>query len=219
MRRTILHRLLPALLLTGATMLPAVAQAQTSRIYFAGYLGLSKFPDMGYSESSSGETGDLKLSNGYNFGGALGIRLTNQLRLEGEYSYNKADVSSIDINGLGSFDIGGEFKSKVIFANLYYDFDLPWKVQPFVGGGLGYGWHAGEITDGSGNTLSVSSDDAALMWNVGGGLKYRTREDMAFTAGYRYVDSFDLNFGGYDVDYGAHEFRIGMEWDLPFSGP
>jgi opacity protein-like surface antigen len=191
------------------------AAAQTSRIYFAGYMGLNSFNDSKFNESTTGSSGDFGLDNGLSFAGALGIRLSQQLRFEGEYNYASTDIASVDIAGAGSFDIGGTFKSKVIFANLYYDLDVPWKIQPFIGGGLGYGWHSGEIDNGSGLLVSTSSEDANFMWNVAAGLKYRPTTDMAFTAGYRYVDSLDLNFGSYDFDYGAHEFRLGLEWDLP----
>ena len=195
------------------------ALAQTSRIYFAGYLGLNKFSDLTFSEKTRPASGDFKLSNATTFAGALGIRLTPQVRFEGEYSYGKGDFSSASIAGAGDFDMGGELKSKIIFANLYYDFDTPWTIQPFVGGGLGYGWHSGEVSDLSGRLNNASGDSAGIMWNAGGGFKFRPRSDMAFTAGYRYLDSIgDQSFGSYDVDMGSHEFRLGLEWDLPITG-
>lgn len=193
------------------------ASAQVSRLYFAGYLGLNSINDVSFSHSSPDTAGNLKFSKGTSFAGALGVRLTRNLRLEGEYSYTKSDLSSMNIAGVTG-DAGGEFARKAVFANLYYDFDLPWRIQPFVGGGLGYGWHSGEIVDGSSSLTSASASDSALMWNVGAGIKYRPRDDMAFTAGYRFVDSMDLDFGNYKTEYDAHEFRLGLEWDLPVGG-
>jgi opacity protein-like surface antigen len=195
------------------------ANAQTSRIYFAGYLGLNKFNDLDFTESTVPAQGSFRLSNSTTFAGALGIRLTSQLRLEGEYSYGNADLTSVDIASVGSFDTGGELKSKIIFANLYYDFDLPWKIQPFIGGGLGYGWHSGEISSATVGLTNASGDSDGIMYNLGGGFKYRPRDDLAFTAGYRYVDSIsDQTFGSFDVNMGSHEFRLGLEWDLPIVG-
>jgi len=199
----------------GLSLLPMTAQAQTSRLYFAGYMGLKSLDTLNFTESSVPAAGDFKMSNSTSFAGAMGIRLSRTWRVEGEYSYNRADFSGVDIAGSGSFDTGGEMNSKIIFANLYYDFDVPWKIQPYVGGGIGYGFHSGEINDGSALLTNASGDDAAMMWNFGGGVKYRPRDDMAFTAGYRYVDSFDLDFGNYTMDNHGHEFRLGIEWDLP----
>jgi OOP family OmpA-OmpF porin len=200
----------------AATLCSAsVAHAQTSRLYFAGYLGLSTFSDMEFSESSTSSNGDLQADNATSFAGALGIRLNRNIRLEGELSYRNSDFSTINIDGSGSFTAGGELKSSLAFLNVYYDFDVPWKVQPFIGAGLGYGWHSGEIVDSSGTSANTSADASGLAWNVGGGLRYRTQDNFAFTGSYRFVDSLDLDLGGYDIDYGAHEFRVGMEWDLP----
>jgi opacity protein-like surface antigen len=206
-----------ALLVLALTASPA--HAQTSRIYFAGYLGLHNFNDMEFSEKSTSSTGTLQIENSSSFAGALGIRLSQQLRLEGEYTYASGGVSRAEISGVGNFAMGGELQSKVIFANLYYDFDVPWKIQPFLGGGLGYGWHSAEIVDGSSMLTNSSGDAAGVMWNFGGGIKYRPRTDMAFTAGYRYVDAFsDMSYGNYDINLGSHEMRVGLEWDLPIAG-
>lgn len=210
------------LLLTLALLIFAAfspAHAQTSRIYFAGYLGLHNFNNMEFSEKTVPATGTFQVDNGTSFAGALGIRLSQQLRLEGEYTQTSGDLSRAEINSVGNFAMGGELQSKIIFANLYYDIDVPWKIQPFFGGGLGYGWHSADIVDGSSALTNSSGDAAGIMWNLGGGLKYRPRTDLAFTAGYRYVDSFsDISSGNYDINLGSHEFRLGLEWDLPIAG-
>ncbi|MAF97109.1 MAG: hypothetical protein CMH26_00570 [Micavibrio sp.] len=199
----------------GASALPAAAQ--TSRLYFAGYLGLNTFNDQKFEEKSTGSTGDFELDNTTSFAGALGIRLSRQLRVEAELSYRNAEIQSMDLGGVGTFDNGGELKSTFAFMNLYYDFDVPWKIQPYVGAGIGYGWHTGEIADSSGSLQNASAEESTIAWNVGGGLKYRPRRDFAFTGSYRYLDSLDLDVGSYNIDYGSHEFRIGAEWDLPYK--
>ncbi|MCB1720543.1 MAG: porin family protein [Rhodospirillales bacterium] len=192
------------------------AQAQTSRFYLAGYLGLNTFNDQEFTESASGNNGDFEIDNTMSFAGALGMRLSQQLRIEGELSYRNAEFSTADIAGVGTFSSGGELKSTLLFANMYYDFDVPWSIQPYIGGGLGYGWHSGEINDGSGLMVNASSDHTGIIWNAAAGIKYRPSPDMAFIAGYRYVDAVsDLEIGSYDVDFDTHEFRLGMEWDLP----
>lgn len=191
------------------------AHAQTSRLYFAGYLGLSTFNNIEFTESTTPGNGDLNLDNSTSFAGALGIRLSRQIRVEAELSRSRADFDGISIAGVGSFDAGGDLQSTFAFLNLYYDFDVPWKIQPFIGGGLGYGWHSITVNDTSGTLPNGSSDEAALAWNAGGGIKYRPRTDFAFTAGYRYVDSLNLDAGSYELNYGSHEIRFGMEWDLP----
>ncbi len=194
------------------------AQAQTSRLYLAGYLGLNVSDDQEFTDSGTGNTGNFQLSNSESFAGALGMRLSPQMRLEAEFSYRKADISDANIAGAGTLTVGDHLKSTILFANAYYDFDVPWTIQPYVGGGLGYAWHEGQISDASSTISSISSEDTSFVWNIAAGAKYRPRTDLAFTAGWRYIDSFtDLELGPQEIDYDTHEFRIGMEWDLPIN--
>ena len=194
------------------------AQAQTSRLYFGGYMGLLTFNDQDFTESSAPASGALELKNGYSLTGALGLRLSRELRVEAELSYGKTDFDRIQYVPTGaSGELGGELITWGTMLNAYYDFDVPWKIQPFVGAGAGFTWHTGEISDGAGIAVDVSEKDFAFAWQVGGGLKYRVAPDLAFSGSYRYSDSMDLQVGSYEIDYGAHEFRIGLEYDLSFE--
>lgn len=195
--------------------LSSIANAQTSRLYFAGYLGLNTYNDLAFSESTTGSAGDIELDSTQSFAGALGIRLSPQLRLEGELSYRNAGFSSADISGVGTFPGAGEIDSTIAMASLYYDFDVPWKIQPYIGAGLGYGWHGGAINDTSGTLPGAVVDDSTIMWNGALGFKYRPRTDFAFNVGYRYLGSEDLSVSSYETEYGSHEFRLGVEWDFP----
>jgi len=210
-KHLLLSATVSALLLTGMSQ----AQAQVSRMYFAGYLGLNVSNDQAFSEITTSNSGDFELDRAPSFAGALGIRLSNQLRMEAELSYRNAGLANVAISGVGSLNTGGEIESTMLFANAYYDFDVPWSVQPFIGAGLGYAWHAGKFSDQTAQLANVSGKDSNFIWNVAAGMKYRMRPDLALTGGYRYMDSFDLEFGSYDLDYSSHEFRLGLEWDLP----
>lgn len=210
--RTLKFAFLTCALITFAAQ---SANAQTSRVYFAGYLGLNTYNDQEFSEGSTNNVGDFEIDSAPSFAGALGIRLSRQVRFETELSYRNADFSSVDIAGQGGFGAGGEIDSTILMASLFYDFDVPWKVQPYIGGGLGYGWHGGQIEDGSGLLPNGDIDDADFIWNAALGFKYRPRSDFAFNVGYRYLDSFDLSVDDYELDYLSHEFRLGFEWDLP----
>lgn len=192
------------------------ASAQTSRIYFAGYLGLSSFNDQEFSAISPTTNGDIQVDNAVTFAGAMGLRLSRNLRIEAELSYRNANNDRIEY-GSGGGELGGELSSWIGMATAYYDFDvkLPWNLEPYVGAGIGYGFFQGDFNDQTGGIAPVSNEDYAILWNVAGGVKYRPRSDLAYTMGYRYIDSADLDFGNIDLDYSSHEFRIGLEYDLP----
>ena len=212
-----MKKFLLSALLAATTLLAynSSAQAQVSRIYLAGYMGLNTGTDQNFLETQTNNSGDFEFDNAVTFAGALGIRLSRQLRLEGELSYRNKEMSNVDIAGSGVFQAEGEIDSTIVMANLYYDFDVPWKTQPYIGGGIGYGWFGGETDDVSGILVNEAFDDQAFVWNIGGGFKYRPRSDFAWTAGYRYLASADLEFGNYEIDNTNHEFRLGIEWDLP----
>src|SRR5688572_5905126 len=120
----------------------AAAQAASGRLYFAGYLGLNTYSDAEFSESSAPASGEIELKNAISFGGALGLRLAPQWRVEAEASYRSGDLDRINIDGAGSFKLGGDLDTWLWMLNLYYDFDFEWDfLQPYVTAGVGLAGH------------------------------------------------------------------------------
>lgn len=197
--------------LIAATAQPA--QAQVSRIYMAGYMGLNTFSDQDFEDSGSTTKGSLRFDNAPSFAGAIGLRLSRDVRLEAELSYRNSEVSTFDFPG-ASGDAGGRIKQYLGFLNIYYDFDPIGKIQPFINAGLGMGMFSGSAKNTGGGPSFSHETTTALAWNAGAGIKYRTRDDMAFTLGYRYLDTTDLSFGDFDINYSSHEFRVGIEYDF-----
>lgn len=195
------------------------AYAQTSRLYFSGYMGLNTHNQESFSESTVPTGGSLKVQNAFSFAGALGLRLTSQLRVEGEVSYRKADMDRIDFNaGGGDFELGGDLKTWLVMLNGYYDFDFEWDhIEPFISAGIGLARHNGNIAPAGGPAPGGSGDDFGFAWQAGGGLKYRMNPGLAFTGGYRYLSTSDISLGSYDFGYSSHEIRLGVEYDLPVN--
>lgn len=194
----------------------SAAHAQSSRMYFAGYMGLNTFSGMEFSESAAPAGGDLEYSNTTSFAGALGLRLSPAMRLEGEVSYRNADVSSMSLDDGNIYDSGGNLRTYLFMLNAYYDFDLQWnKITPFVSAGVGLAYHDGEIHDASGLASNATGSDVGLAYQVGGGLKYRWDDNLALTGGYRYLGGSDIEFDNYNFDYSSHEIRFGLEYDIP----
>ncbi len=192
------------------------AEAQTTRFYTAGYLGLNIPTEMEYDETATFVSGDYDLENGTVFAGALGFRFSKKFRIEGELSYRKTDNSSMTVSNTSTVaEIGGDLAATMAMLNFYYDFDSYWKnVQPFIGAGLGYGTFDLSLSNAPVNGAN-RSDANAIVFAAGGGLKYRPRSDFAFVGSYRYLDTLNtLDFNGFEVDYGAHELLVGIEVDL-----
>lgn len=194
------------------------AQAETSRLYMAGYLGLTTLSNEAFSETTVPARGDIKFDNAGTFAGALGLRLNNKWRIEAEASYHKNDMSDIDIRGAGTFPIDGSVKTWLWMLNAYYDFDLEWDyIRPFVTAGIGLAYHDGQINDSSGFATDASDDSLGMAWQVGGGLKYKISDSLSLTGGYRWLGGSDAEIDGYEIDISGHEFRMGLEYDLPMG--
>ncbi|MGB4107570.1 MAG: outer membrane beta-barrel protein [Alphaproteobacteria bacterium] len=213
------RRLLPVLAAFAVSFCILPYAQAAKRIYFAGYMGLNSFPAMEFTETTTPADGELFMEDGISFAGAIGFKLTPQFRVEAELSRLSADMNSVDIVNLGSFEVGGDLDSTIAMINLYYDFDFNWKkIKPFIGAGIGYGWHEGTIDDVGGLAVNTSSESSGYVWQVGGGVRYPISESLSFISAYRYVDGADLAFGDYEkIDTGSHEVRIGLSWDLPFE--
>ena len=213
------RRLLPALaVFIGAmVMLPYAAHA-SKRVYFAGYMGLNIFPEQDFKDTSTNDTGLIGVDNTYSFAGAIGFKLTPQIRIEGELNYMNPELNTLQIDGTGAFDLGGDIETKMAMLNLYYDFDFSWRrVRPFVGAGVGYAWHDANIDNVGGVAQNISESSSGLVWQLGGGMRYPLGKDINLIGAYRYLDGQDIDLGPYEMDYGAHEFRVGISWDLPFE--
>jgi opacity protein-like surface antigen len=213
-----MKKFLPIALLAALFLFPFSAEAQTKRLYFAGYAGLSLNSDVDFSEPTTPSSGTYEADNSFNFAGALGLRFNRNFRMEAELSYRGSDIPAANVNGTGNVPLNGQLDSTVLLINGYYDFNIrDWKTQPYVTAGLGVGRHAADITDPGAFTQSVDDTTYNLMWNVGTGVKYRVKDNLAWTAGYRYLDGSDIDVGGTDLSFSSHEIRIGLEWDLAYE--
>lgn len=208
--------ILLGLMVSAITLTAQDALAQTSRLYFGGYLGLNRATESSFDDGNSGESGDIEMGNALSLAGALGVRIDNKWRVEGEMSLRTAEWNQIDFASGASASASGELTSWMFMLNGYYDFDTRWKgFQPFATAGIGIVHHTGEIDDRSIHNADVSDDSMGYAVQFGGGVKYRVNPDMALTGGYRYVMTSDIKWEDYDISYSGHEFRIGMEYDIP----
>ncbi|NCC21286.1 MAG: porin family protein [Alphaproteobacteria bacterium] len=211
-----MNRIFPFAATCAFALLPlSDAQAKMSRLYMAGYMGLNVYPVLDISDGRASASGELEVKNSLAFAGALGLRLTKKVSVEAEVGYASADMDSLEIAAGGENKIGGQLRTTTVLLTGIYNFDEYWeRLNPFVTGGIGFAFHDGKIEDPSGAATNVSDSDIGLAWTMGGGMRYRVRDGFAFTGAYRYVGSTDIGLESTDVEYGAHEFRVGVQYDL-----
>lgn len=164
--------------------------------YSAGFMGLKLPENASFSASAAPASSP--------FAGAIGFRLAPRWRVESELSYRMDETP-----GDGSPDSRFEkrMKSWAGLANVYYDFDAPGKLRPFIGAGAGYVSQYAEEKGESG----------ALAWQAGAGLNYRASENLSFTGAYRYLDHASFYSDDIKSDYGGHGLHFGFTYNLPFK--
>ncbi len=173
-----------------------------------------------------GLSGSIESEPGFNVGGAIGTRFLQHFRTEINVGYRQNDVERIAIQA-GNDDGKGTLSMIHVLANTYAEYDFDLGVIPYFGLGVGYGLVEIDAHNKP-DTIQIDSDDNAFLWNVMAGVSipWRNAENperttTAFSLGYRYLQTEDLNFraritgiGARQVDseYDAHEIVFGIRY-------
>jgi opacity protein-like surface antigen len=158
-----------------------------------------------------GASGNIGLANGANFAGALGLKVSPNIRTEVELSYRRANLNSVSLDGGGSASLGGHLTTWGLLVNGYYDFMPDSKFNPWLSAGLGMAGHTGTLDSvPSVGFSSTSASDDVFAYQLGGGVDYNLSPQTALFAGYRYLGTTAPSFDGIKASYGAHEFRVGV---------
>lgn len=201
-----------ALALAGlATLAPAHADSW----YISGQVGVTKTNDADWDDS--GYSGEIELDNAVNYGIAVGKILNENIRAELELSYREADLDEFcaDGYGCGSNGLGGELKTTLVLANVYYDFMPNDAWHPYISAGIGAAYHDGKITATSGAlSASASADDTVFAYQIGTGFSYDISDTTNIMFGYRYLSSSDPELDSFDTEYDAHELNLALRFSF-----
>ncbi len=114
------------------------------------------------------------------------------LRGEIEYTYNE------DLK-----DKGGEYDSKLLMANLYYDFDINSSITPYIGAGVGVAFNDVKYAENS-------DDNTSFAYSLSAGLNIPVNNTVSFDLGYRYLNmtSSDVTLGGNEVKVKPYSHQV-----------
>ena len=137
----------------------------------------------------------------------------NFFRVELEGAFRYYDVENLNVEAVSSSSSDINSESFTFMANGYLDFKfLP--IYPYVMGGVGVA-----VVDIRGffiGPVDAEYDiDAALAYQVGGGIGWSMFEDTDFFLEYRYTRSNDLRFEDvfgvpFHMRYGTHAVSVGI---------
>lgn len=208
--------------LATAWLLPSGAMAQNlaEGFYVEGRGGVNFVQEIDVHEDPAGFTSaggdiDIDVDNGFLATGAVGYASQSGWRIELEGGYRKNELDDIELSGIGptvNTDLDDDVTVLSGMANAYFDFDPSvyglgnWFVVPFAGVGVG-AVHA-EFDDGTGS----DEKDVAFAYQVMAGLSVPVGDHMTLSVSYTYLDSSELDFDGFELDYTSHSVMGGLRF-------
>jgi len=144
-------------------MLPATAHAKDW------YLGGS----IGYNQTSNQTSTDgtrlveTEFDAGIVTTSIIGVKLENNIRLEGEFAWRRNDGQSLSFNGVDRNFTAKGAESYGLLLNAFYDFDTGSALTPYVGVGAGFDFVRNRFLYGA---VDFEDNDVAFAWQVIGGV-------------------------------------------------
>lgn len=168
---------------------------------------------------------DSDYNTGFGGSGAVGVRLLDDFRIEGELGYRRAEFATFTIINDGGLAGGalngqtvpadGDVRTFTTMVNAYYDLPVDWQVRPYVGFSVG----ASHVKSEAILLGATVVDDAswAFTWRGTVGASYELTERLDLFAGYRYFSVVGLQLedvGGneFDAEYDSHDFEFGLRY-------
>ena len=193
-------------LVTGILVLLIAAQAWAQSgphdLYLSGNIGFGIRSD----SKLTGSAGQFDNDPAFVINGAIGTKLKEKFRVEGEIGYH--------LNAADRTSNGRDFSFSVIsfMGNAYFDIPTQSPLTPYLGLGLGFG-----IAGGSEDTFDTSDSDLVGAFQFMAGLGYDISPKATLTFGYRYFTTTDPDFalagpGFFETEYTSHDFLFGARF-------
>jgi opacity protein-like surface antigen len=194
--RTDMRRIMSSMIVGGALIGAAAAQAQDTGPNYGPYVsiaaGLNDPKSMDFAlrnPTTAAPVGSTAhFDTGYNFNGAFGTKWTNGIRTELEVSYRKAGMDHI-----GATAVDGSQKTLGLMGNVLYDIDTLGRINFSVGGGVGVGHSKWDNVRAAG-LPTFNDHDTNLQWQAIGEVGLPIGRQLALFADYRYITLYDNNF-------------------------
>ncbi|MEM7072643.1 MAG: outer membrane beta-barrel protein [Pseudomonadota bacterium] len=187
--------------------------------YFSGAVGFTATNDANLSLDATATTpqfsGDVDIDESVNAAIAFGTNFTDYLRGEVQFSWRTADLDSWTVNS-ARITLGGDYETLAFFYNMYVDVFPHQAVTPYFGGGIGFAYHDVSLSQVSTGAVSISTNasesDTVFAYQLGGGLSAALNDRVTAFIDYHYLGSSDVSINGGEIEYGAHEGRVGLRF-------
>jgi opacity protein-like surface antigen len=167
--------------------------------YLSGFGGWTVTPDFDFSFTGGGCAAvkcnySHSLDDGYVVGGAIGVIVNSNTRVELELSKSHAKVGNDYVGTNFGFVGAGERGHQDIttgFVNAW--FNTQWGfVSPYIGGGIGFGVVDAKLSTTNGAGLQYSGRDVGMAGQLGAGLRMPVGSNFELDLGYRVRGVLDI---------------------------
>ncbi len=128
----------------------------------------------------------LETSWGYYLGGRVGFTTCNVFRIEEEFCFQHSDLRSISKHGFSRHHVKGHIDIWSCLTNFIVDFDIPFLISPFFGGGVGYAQANGEGMGGYSHKVKNHCHHGGFAWQALLGVKLCSLFGFETNFEYRY---------------------------------
>jgi len=166
--------------------------------------------DITYNELGFSGTEKWEYDTGYTFGLTFGKKM-DQMRLEGEVSYGRNEVDSVD--GI-SIPSGYSIETSLLnfMFNGYYDFKSGNALTPYLTAGAGFSRVEADINLAP--VIDDKYDDTVFAYQLGAGVGYAMSEILTLDFRYRFLGTADPEFsypgGTAEAEIFSHNLTVGI---------
>ena len=191
-------------LVSGLLLFTANTAYCNENLYLSGNFGFSAPEDS--TTVTFGNNADIvKYDVGVALGMAIGYKLDENFRVEGEIAYQHNDLDTINSNA-----VSGDVQSVAFLANGYFDFKNNSPFTPYIGAGIGI---AGVFISNINNN-TFTDDAAAFAYHVGTGVDYKLNNKFTVGLKYRFFGTSDPQFYYGDIEYQSHNVYAGISYSF-----
>jgi opacity protein-like surface antigen len=168
------------------------ASTPSNGLYLSGFGGAAYLPGNIDRTSYGNYYNQSQYNTGFNAGGNLGYR-TDAWRFEAEIDFIKANIKHLNQNGNTIANISGYSQATLGFVNANYD--LPFLamnlVQPYILGGIGYGWLQNNYAVP--RNIEEQIRNSSFVYKGGAGLLFNIATTFSVGISYHYLSTTNVN--------------------------
>ena len=184
-------------------------------LWYVTLFGGASFPN-NVKTQFYGDEYSVDLKTGFVIGGAVGRRINDVFRVEGELSYARYKASEYSYGGSSNYPASGNLSATYLLANVWADVAHFGDAKLYVGGGLGAAYVTAD-THFDGNDYGYGPGGWGFAGQVGAGVTYALTQNLDLDFGYRFkavtgVDLDDNDGGGTyeDAKLYSHNVQVGL---------